>query len=130
MNWDNMPKASADFAPLGEMEIESAGSIFQQAEFIRVVSSNAGLVIAQWAYDVDLALQSIPVPMDAQGGLFGDSPQKRARRGGALQAKRCAEAMQAIGVSAAKIRPAYLRAYADVIHPRRNRKTFDPKGGI
>jgi hypothetical protein len=119
-----------DFAPLGDIEIEGAGDIFQACELIRVISSTAGLIVLQLAQDVQLALQSIPV-VDAGGwgGIGADNPQKRARRV-ARHMQRSAEALRTAAESAAKLPPAYLRTYNDVITTRRNRKSFDPKAGL
>lgn len=120
----------ADFAPLGDMEIENAGAIFAQCEFIRTRASNAGLIVVQWAMDVELALASVPV-MDPGGwhGVGADNPQKRARRV-ARHAFRAGEALRTTAESAAKLPPAYLKAFNDVISTRRKRPTFDPKAGL
>jgi hypothetical protein len=121
-------RSKADFAPLGEMEIERASDIFRGCEFIRTTASTAGLIIAQYMIDVEHALQSVPV-VDPGGwrGIGEDNPLKRARRV-ARHGHRAAEAMRAVGLSAAKLPPAYLKAYADVINARKDRKTFDPRG--
>ena len=121
---------SADFAPLGEMEIAAAGDIFAGCELIRDRASNSGLIIMQWANDVEFALASVAV-LDAGGwhGIGADNPQKRARRV-ARHAYRAAESLRAAAESAAKLPPAYLKAYNDVIQSRRTRRTFDPKAGI
>jgi hypothetical protein len=121
---------SADFAPLGEMEIGSAGDIFAGCDLIRARASNAGLIIMQWANDVEYALASVPV-LDAGGwhGIGADNPQKRARRV-ARHAYRSAESLKAAAESAAKLPPAYLKAFNDVIQQRRGRRTFDPKAGL
>ena len=119
-----------DFGWLGDAEIENAGDIFKQSEFIRNVASNVGLIIVQWASDVEFALASVPVINP--GGRMGigvDNPQKRARRV-ARHAHRAGEAMRSVGVSAAKLPPAYLKAYQDVITARRGRKGFDPRAGL
>ena len=120
----------ADFGPLGEMEIENAGDIFKHCEFIRVRASNAGLIIMQWANDVEAALQSVPV-LDAGGwhGINADNPRKRARRV-ARHGYRSAELMRSAAESAAKLPQAYLRAYQDVIQTRRARPAFDPRAGL
>lgn len=121
----------ADFAPLGEMEITSAGDIFAQCEFIRTHASAAGLIVAQWAMDVQWALSTVPV-LDPGGwhGVAQDNPVKRARRV-ARHAFRAAEALNTTAKSAAKLPPAYLKAYSDVIQQRKNKKpTFDPRAGL
>jgi hypothetical protein len=120
----------ADFGPLGEMEIENAGAIFAGCEFIRLRASNAGLIVAQWAMDVELALASVPI-LDPGGwhGIGADNPQKRARRV-ARHAFRSAEALRTTAESVAKVPPAYLQAFNDVISTRRKRPTFDPKAGL
>lgn len=120
----------ADFAALGDMEIATAGDIFAGCEFIRTRGSNAGLIVVQWAMDVEMALASVPV-LDPGGwhGVNADNPQKRARRV-ARHATRAAEALRTAAESAAKLPPAYLTAYSDVIQTRRRRATFDPKAGL
>lgn len=120
----------ANFGPLGEMEIETAGDIFKQCEFIRRQASSAGLIVVQWAQDVQMALASVPV-MDPGGwhGVGEDNPMKRARRV-ARHAFRAGEALRATGESAAKLPPAYLKAYEDVIQARKKRPTFDPRAGL
>ncbi len=121
--------SDADFAPLGEMEILAAGDIFEHCEFLRRTAGNSGLIIAQWASDVEYALASVPVL--APGGFHGigaDNPQKRARRV-ARHAYRAADAMRVVAESAAKVPPAYLSAFQDVIQQRKGR-SFDPRGGI
>lgn len=120
----------ADFTPLGEMEINNAGDIFAGCEFIRTRASNAGLIIAQFMFDVEYALQTIQV-LDPGGwhGVAQDNPKKRARRV-ARHGHRSAEAMRTVAMSSAKLPPAYLKAYADVIQRRRNGKTFDPRAGL
>lgn len=125
-----MSSDDANFAPLGDMEITNAGDIFKQCEFIRTTASNAGLIVVQWAMDVQLALQSVPV-LDAGGwhGINSDNPQKRARRV-ARHAFRSGEALRTAAEAAAKVPPAYLKAYSDVIQTRRKRPTFDPKAGL
>jgi hypothetical protein len=112
------------------MEIENAGDIFKGCEFIRTRASNAGLIIAQFMFDVEYALQSVPV-LDPGGwhGVGEDNPKKRSRRV-ARHGHRSAEAMRAVALSAAKLPPAYLKAYADVIQVRKDRKTFDPRAGL
>ncbi len=123
--------SDADFAPLGDMEIENAGDMFKHCEFIRSRASNAGLIIAQWAQDVEWALSSVPV-LDAGGwhGIGADNPQKRARRV-ARHANRAAEAMRTVMESVSKLPPAYLRAYEDNIKRRRgSRPSFDPRAGL
>src|SRR4051812_35230961 len=101
------------------MEIVGAGDIFAQCEFIRVRAGNAGLIIAQWANDVEWALRSIPV-VDAGGlrGLGEDNPAKRARRV-ARHGARASELMRGVALSAAKLPPAYLRTYQDIIQTRK-----------
>jgi hypothetical protein len=120
----------ADFAPMGNMEIENAGDIFAGCEFIRLRASNAGLIIMQWANDVEWALSSVPV-IQAGGwnGVGADNPQKRARRV-ARHVFRSAEALKAAAESASKLPPAYLKAYQDVIQRRSGRKTFNPREGL
>lgn len=123
--------SDADFADLGDMEIENAGDIFRACEFIRSTASNSGLIIMQWASDVDFALQSIPI-MGDRGGVLGigqDNPQKRARRV-ARHAFRSAEAMRTVAESAAKLPPAYLKTYQDIIQRRKRKNTFDPRKGL
>lgn len=119
-----------DFAPIGEMEIENAGDIFQACELIRRVGSNSGLIVVQWAHDVEFALSGIQV-LDPGGhrGFGADNPQKRARRV-ARHAYRAGEALRTAAESAAKLPPAYLKAYSDVIQQRRGRRTFDPRAGL
>lgn len=119
-----------DFAPLGEMEITSAGDLFEQCEFIRVRASNAGLLIAQWANDVEWALRSVPV-VDGSGyhGMGQDNPTKRARRV-ARHGMRAADLMRGVALSAAKLPPAYLKTYQDIIQVKKGRKAFDPKAGL
>jgi hypothetical protein len=121
---------SADFGPLGNMEITKAGDIFAQCEFIRVRASNSGLIIMQWASDVQYALASVPV-LDPGGwhGIGADDSAKRARRV-ARHAYRSAESLKAAAQSAAKLPPAYLKAYNDIINNRRKRPTFDPQAGL
>lgn len=114
-----------DFSPLGEMEIENAGDIFKGCELIREVGSNSGLIIAQWANDVEWALAG--VPLLEQG--WGDNPAKRARRV-ARHAHRAAESLRAATRSAAKLPEVYLQTYADVIQQRKPRRKFDPKAGL
>lgn len=118
----------ADFAQLGEMEITNAGDIFEGCEFIRTRASNAGLIIAQFMFDVEYALQSVPV-IESGNGAFGDNPRKRARRV-SRHGHRAAEAMRTVAVASAKLPPAYLKAYSDVIQQRRGRKAFDPQAGL
>jgi hypothetical protein len=124
--------SDADFAPLGDMEIDGAGSLFQQCEFVRDRASNAGLIIVQWASDVEWALSSVPV-MEPGGwhGVGSDNPQKRARRV-ARHAFRASEAMKTVAESVAKLPPAYLSTYQDVIQRRKNktRPRFDPEAGL
>jgi hypothetical protein len=122
--------SDADFVPLGKMEIASAGDIFAQCEFVRVCASNAGLIVAQWAMDVQWALSTVPV-IDAGGwhGIGADDPMKRARRV-ARHAFRSAEALKATATSAAKLPPAYLKAYSDVIQHQKKKPTFDPRAGL
>ncbi len=125
-----MASADADFAPLGNMDINSAGDMFEQCEFIRTRASNSGLIVLQWAQDVQMSLSTVPV-LDPGGwhGIGQDSPMKRARRV-AQHAFRAAEALKAAAESAAKLPPAYLRAYEDVIQGRKKRTTFDPRAGL
>lgn len=112
------------------MEIKSAGDVFAQCEFIRSRASNAGLIVVQWAQDVQWALSTIPV-VDPGGwhGVGADDSMKRARRV-ARHGQRAAEALRATAESAAKLPPAYLKAYADVIQARKNKTTFDPRAGL
>ncbi len=125
-----MSDGDANFAPLGDMEIEKAGDIFVQCEFIRVRALNSGLIVAQWAMDVEYTLRTVPV-LDPGGwhGIAEDNPMRRARRV-ARHAHRAAEALNATAKSAAKLPPAYLKAYSDVIQQRKNKKTFDPRAGL
>lgn len=125
-----MSTDAADFAQLGEMEIEKAGDIFAQCEFVRTRASNAGLIVVQWAQDVQWALSTVPV-IDAGGwhGVGADDPMKRARRV-ARHAFRAGEALRATAESAAKLPPAYLTAYSDVIQRRKKKPTFDPRAGL
>jgi hypothetical protein len=121
---------TADFTPLGEMEITCAGDIFRGCELIRMVGSNAGLIVAQWANDVEYALASTPVlTPGGWHGIGADNPQRRARRV-SRHAYRAAEALRATAESAAKLPPVYLKAYSDVINHRRRRRTFDPTAGL
>jgi hypothetical protein len=121
---------SADFAPLGEMEITCAGDLFAQCEFLRRRASNAGLIVVQWAADVEWAFASVPV-MDPGGwhGIGADTGAKRARRV-ARHAYRAAESLKTVAESAAKLPPAYLKAYADIIQRRKDRTAFDPRAGL
>lgn len=130
MTDSNNNPASADFSPLGQMEIEKAGDIFAGCELIRQRASNAGLIIAQWSNDVQWALASVPV-LDPGGwhGVGADNPQKRARRV-ARHAFRAAEALRVAAESASKLPPAYLKAFEDVINQRRKPRSFDPKAGL
>ena len=120
----------ADFTPMGNMEIENAGDIFAGCEFIRATASNSGLIVMQWAQDVEWALASVPV-MEPGGwhGVGAEDSQKRARRV-ARHAYRTAEALKAAAESASKLPPAYLKAYADVIQRRNGRPKFDPRAGL
>jgi hypothetical protein len=117
-----------DFTPLGNLEITSAKDIFEGCEIIRSVGSNAGLIVAQFAFDVEFALRGIQV-IDPGRGLIQDNPAKRARRV-ARHLHRSAEALRAAALSAAKLPPAYLRTYADVIEGRKGRKAFNPTEGL
>lgn len=125
-----MASDDADFAELGEMEIESAGDVFAQCDFVRSRASTSGLIVLQWATDVQMALSTVPV-LDAGGwhGIGEDNPMKRARRV-ARHAFRCAEALRATAESAAKLPPAYMKAYADIIQARKKRASFDPRAGL
>lgn len=125
-----MSSDDANFAPLGDMEIENAGDVFRQCEFIRTTASNAGLIVVQWAMDVQMALESVPV-LEPGGwhGVGSDDPRKRARRV-ARHAFRSGEGLRTVAEAAAKLPPAYLQAYSDVIQTRRKRRTFDPKAGL
>ena len=126
---DDNSSGSANFAPLGEVEIEGAGDIFAACAMIRTRASNSGLIILQFAHDVEAALASVPV-MTPGGwnGIGSDNPQKRARRV-ARHLYLSAEAMRTVAESSAKFPPAYLKAFSDVIQ-RRRRSTFDPKAGL
>jgi hypothetical protein len=122
--------SDADFSLLGEMEITNAGDIFEQCEFIRTRAANSGLIIAQWANDVEWALASVPM-LDLGGwhGIGQDNPQKRARRV-SRHGYRAAEAMRVVAESASKLPPAYVKAFQDVIQRRSKKPTFDPKAGF
>ena len=115
-----------DFAPMGEMEISSAGDIFEGCEFIRATASSSGLIVMQWAQDVEWALSTVMLPDQN----WADNPARRARRV-TRHAYRAAEALQTTAKSAAKLPQAYLKAYADVIKTRKSsRPRFDPKAGL
>lgn len=124
-----MSESDANFAPLGDMEIEKAGDIFVQCEFIRTRASTSGLIVLQWAQDVQMALSTVPV-LDPGGwhGINEDNPMKRARRV-ARHAFRAAEALRATAQSAAKLPPVYLKTYADIIQARK-KTSFDPRAGL
>lgn len=125
-----MKTGDADFAPLGEMELTGTGELFKQCEFIRDRAANAGLIVVQWANDVEWALTTIPVlTPGGWHGIGADNPQRRARRV-AAHAYRAAEALRAAGMSAAKLPPAYLATYQDIIQHRRQRPKFDPRAGL
>lgn len=127
-----MGHPDTDFAFLGEAEIKTAGDMFAQANDLRDVASNSGLIVAMWANDVRLACESIGVPtIGGVMGVGGDSPIKRARRV-AAHAERAAESLRACSMSAAKLPQAYLRAYSDLINDRRRaaRPRFDPMAGL
>jgi hypothetical protein len=125
-----MTSGDADFSDLGNMEIEKASDIFEGCEFIRTRASNSGLIIAQWAHDVQWALSTVPV-IDPGGwhGIGADDSAKRSRRV-ARHAFRASEALRAAAESAAKLPPAYLKAYSDVINSRKKKPTFDPRAGL
>lgn len=129
-----IPNGNADFALLGEMEIGDAADIFKGCDFIRSTASEAGIIIDQFFHDVGLALMEVPV-LDPGGwhGIGADNPKKRRDRV-VRHGKRCVELMKSTCDSAWKVRPEYLRTYADVVQERRRtrqgRKPFNPTGGL
>lgn len=127
-----MPDSSSntDFGPLEKMEFEGVHDLFAHCEFIRKIASTSGLIVVQWASDVEAALATIPI-MTANNGIMGDSPRRRARRV-ARQAFRAAEGLRVTSQAAAKLPQVYLKTYADVIQARRSRsrKSFDPTQGL
>jgi hypothetical protein len=114
--------SDADFSPLGEIEFENAAALFEWCEVGRKVSSNAGLIVVQGAYDIHQALLTIPT-------VDGRSPGTRARRV-ARHARRCGELLHATQASFAKLPRAFLAEYQDVIGQSRQkgRKPFKMEG--
>lgn len=110
----------ADFGPLGEIEFENTATLFEWCELGRKVTSNAGLIVVQGAYDLHQALLTIP-------SFDSTRPDRRARRV-ARHAKRCGDLLHSTQASFAKIPKAFLKEYQDVIGQQKKRKIFDMKG--
>jgi hypothetical protein len=99
----------ADFALLGDIEFDGTASLFEWCEIGRTVASNSGLIVAQAAQDIYLALQTIPMSVDNR-----TSAQRRARRV-ARHAKRAGDLLHSTQKSLAKLPKVFMDEYAEEI---------------
>lgn len=105
-------KGRADFSLLGDLEFESLADISHACELGRDVSSNSGLIVVQFGYDLKRALLTIPV--------MKGSPNRRANRV-ARHAGRAADHLRAAQRSFSKIPTAILKEYEEEITAARTK---------
>lgn len=119
---DDRAQGRADFSPLGDAEeFDGLADIFSACELGRDISSNAGLIVVQFAYDLKRSLLTIPT-------LNGNA-NRRANRV-VRHVSRAADHLRGAQVGFAKVPQVILAEYQEEISMARgkNRKTLDLKG--
>lgn len=114
-----MDSGNADFAALEKIdEFKAISDIFTSCEIGRDAASNAGLIVVQYAFDVQAALMTIP-------SMNGQDPGRRAKRV-TRQLTQVSTMLHGIQSRFAKVPKVILEEYQQEINGKRRGRTRRP----